>query len=51
MLVEFKSSGADVRLTDGRRTFGLARSNTKRGIEGYIRDVADGIEAVGWELK
>ena len=30
MLVEFMSSGADVRLTDGRRTFGLARSNTEK---------------------
>ena len=31
MLVEFMSSGVDVRLTDGRRTSGLLRSNTKKG--------------------
>ena len=32
MLVEFMSSGVDVRLTDGRRTFGLAGSNAEKGL-------------------
>ena len=36
MLVEFMSSGADVRLTDGRRTSGLLRSNTEKGLIGSV---------------
>ena len=32
MLVEFMSTGADVRLTDGRRTSGLLRSNNEKGL-------------------
>ena len=36
MLVEFMSSGVDVRLTDGRRTSGLLRSNTEKGLIGSV---------------
>ena len=36
MLAESMSSGVDVRLTDGRRTSGLLRSNTEKGVIGSV---------------